>query len=67
MTFKELILRPEFWDLFGLPIFILITGLSFWMLKYKRVPPKWVILGVMTIGILGAIVDGFMIYFQWFG
>ena len=58
MEITELLTKPEFYDLFGLPIFIFISLLSGWMLWKKRLPNRKIIWMLLIIGITGLIVDG---------
>ena len=57
-----MIFRPEFFDIFGLITFTYLTMLSLYMLFKKKMPPKWSIIIVLIIGILGLIVDGVLVY-----
>jgi hypothetical protein len=58
-------ITPEFFDLFGLPVFLIILGLGI-LLKYQgkrlsRKILKWISVTLIIIGILGLIVDGSII------
>ena len=57
----ELLTTPEFYDIFGLPVFLFITILSIWMLWKKEIPDKKYLIILLIIGILGLIVDGLMV------
>lgn len=58
----ELLKQPETYDLFGLMTFAFITILSIWSLKARKPLPKWAGIILLIIGILGIIVDGFIVY-----
>ena len=57
--------RPEFYDLFGVIIFAFITVLFIWAIHTKRKIPKWARIVMLIIGILGLIVDGAIVYFNY--
>ena len=58
---RELI-RPEFFDTFGIAVFAFITTLSIWSLRTHRQVPRWALITLLLIGISGLIVDGFIVY-----
>lgn len=58
----ELLAKPEFWDIFGLPNFIFIALLALWILRKDKKPPKWAAVALLLIGIGGVIVDGIIVY-----
>ncbi|OGD87372.1 hypothetical protein A2870_01335 [Candidatus Curtissbacteria bacterium RIFCSPHIGHO2_01_FULL_41_11] len=58
MDFIKNIIRPEFFDIFGIAVFSFITVISIWAYKTQKPLPKWAILILFAIGIAGLIVDG---------
>ncbi len=56
------LIRPEFFDIFGILVFSFITSLSVWGLWTKKKFPKWATIILLTIGVLGLIVDGTIVY-----
>ena len=54
--------KPETYDIFGLLTFAFITALSIWSLKTKMPLPLWANIILLIIGILGLIVDGFIVF-----
>lgn len=54
--------RQEFFDIFGLVIFIFLLIVGSWMLLSKKKLPQWVGFVILLVGILGLIVDGFIIF-----
>ncbi len=52
--------EAEFFDIFGFIGFIYITMVSIWLLNNKSLP-KWTKIILLAIGILGILVDGFII------
>ena len=56
------ILRPEFFDIFGIGVFGFITGLALWASKTSKPLPRWAIRLLLVIGILGLLVDGVIVY-----
>lgn len=55
-------LDPTFFDVFGLGTFGFITAAAAWALKTHRPLPRWVAWLLLTIGILGLIADGAIVY-----
>ena len=53
--------QAEFFDIFGFLGFIYVTGISLWMLKNNKKLPKMAIIILLTIGVLGLLIDGFII------
>lgn len=51
----------EFFDIFGFIAFTFIIIVGAWMLRSKKKLPNWVGLVILLIGIVGAIVDGFIV------
>jgi len=49
--------NAEFFDIFGIIAFLYVTIISLMMLKKKNKLPKWTILFMLIVGILGLIVD----------
>ncbi|MDD5068380.1 MAG: hypothetical protein PHS53_03965 [Candidatus Pacebacteria bacterium] len=62
MNLKDLLRRPEFYDIFGVPIWIFLIVLTIWSLKTGLPMPTWTIIVLLFIGILGLIVDGGMVF-----
>lgn len=54
--------NPEFYDIFGVFVFSFITLVSGWMLYTNKKPLKIIIIILLIIGILGLLVDGFIVY-----
>ena len=52
--------NAEFFDIFGFLGFIYIIIISILILKNKKVP-KWAAIILLTIGILGLTIDGFIV------
>ncbi|MCK4386862.1 MAG: hypothetical protein KAV41_02145 [Candidatus Pacebacteria bacterium] len=59
--FLQSILHPEFFDIFGVFVFLFISIMSGWSLKTKQSLPRWAIIIFLIIGILGLIVDGIIV------
>jgi len=55
-------IKPEFFDLFGIVVFLFIFCISMWGLKTNKKIPKWVLTVLLIIGILGLIVDGTIVF-----
>lgn len=51
-------MRPEFFDIFGIGVFLFITCISIFGLKTNKKIPKWALIILLIIGILGLIIDG---------
>ncbi len=51
----------EYFDIFGLATFAFLFVVGAWMMKKNRVPPEWVMYILMLIGILGFVVDGYIV------
>lgn len=62
MTSLSAIIRPEFFDIFGIFIFTFLIALSLWGMKTRRALPRWALIILFIIGILGLIVDGAIVY-----
>lgn len=59
---------PEFFDLFGLIVFLGLIFIGIWHFYSKKRLPDWVAFSLMVIGIMGLIVDGttsFQIIKEW--
>jgi len=52
---------PVFFDYFGLLTFTFLFGVGVWMLKTKNKAYEWIGFLILLIGILGLIVDGFIV------
>jgi len=51
----------EFFDVFGFFGFIIIIFLSIWMLVAKKKFPRWAGVVLLIIGVLGLIIDGYIV------
>ena len=58
---RQLIVRAEFYDLFGMLIFPFIALFGGWMLWKKKMPKKIYLWILVVIGVLGTIVDGALV------
>lgn len=54
--------NPEFFDTFGLIVFLYITAISVWGLNSKQCLPQWSYTVLLLIGLSGLLVDGFIVY-----
>lgn len=54
-------LEPQFFDIFGLVVFIYITLFS-WLLLRRIYVKKWMIIVLFLIGVIGLLVDGSVVY-----
>ena len=54
-------LEPQFFDIFGLIVFIYITLFS-WLLLRRIYVKKWMIIILFLIGVTGLLVDGSVVY-----
>jgi len=64
MEIPDFLTKPQFWDYFGLPVFLYITTLAIYLLWKKELPKnKKYIWALLIIGILGLIVDGTIVIF----
>ena len=50
--------RPEFFDIFGVPIFTTITFLSGWAITTGMPIPQWGLIFLFWVGIFGIFIDG---------
>lgn len=50
--------RAEFFDLFGVPVFIAITLLGGWAITTGNPIPDWGLMFLVFVGICGIIIDG---------
>ena len=51
-------LRPEFFDIFGIFTFLFVGGVGTWSLVTKMPLPRWIALLLVLIGIAGLAIDG---------
>ena len=56
-----MIIKPEFFDIFGIFVFTYLFLFSFWILKNKKLPPNWTLILIMIIAVFGLLVDGFIV------
>ena len=54
-------IKPQFFDIFGVPVFIFISLIS-WRLLIGAFVPRWIFMLMLIIGILGVIIDGFIVF-----
>jgi len=62
MSFIKLLKKPEFYDLFGLPVFAFILCVALWSLSANAPLPPWVNYLLLFIGVAGIIIDGNIVY-----
>ena len=55
-------IRPEFFDIFGIGVFLFIIFISAGSLKTSLPIPKWALIILLVIGILGFLVDTIIVY-----
>ena len=55
-------LRPEFFDIFGFFAFIFLIFIAVYVMKKVKRHPKPILYIILGIGIIGAIVDGIIVY-----
>lgn len=54
--------RPEFFDIFGLAVFSFLTIVGYLIFVKKKKMPEEVEFAIFIIGLLGLIVDGFIVF-----
>lgn len=54
--------NPEFFDTFGVLVFLYITAFAVWGLNAKKRLPQWPYVILLLIGLSGLLVDGFIVY-----
>ena len=54
--------KAEFFDVFGMAAFAFITIISIWGIKTQKSFPKWSLTILLIIGILGFIIDAYIVY-----
>jgi len=52
----------EFFDIFGFMGFIIISLLGIWMLTSNKKLPRWAAIILLIIGVLGLIIDGYIVF-----
>lgn len=57
----EILTKPEFYDIFGLVAFLIITLIAIRLIK-RRKARLWISIILLIIGILGLIIDGYIVY-----
>jgi len=62
MTFP----RPEFFDILGIGTFFFITVVSLRTVLFSRPFPEWAVYCLLVIGVLGLLVDGYIVYKTYF-
>ncbi len=55
-------IRPEFFDIFGILVFIFIIFMSIWGIKFSKPIPRWAFIILLFIGILGLTVDSLIVF-----
>lgn len=55
-----------FFDIFGVFIFAFLIGFSLWGLVTPKKTPEWVLLTILSIGLMGFLVDGFTVIKEYF-
>ena len=55
-------IRPEFFDIFGIGVFLFIIFVSAMSLKTSLPIPSWALIVLLIIGILGFLVDVTIVY-----
>jgi multidrug transporter EmrE-like cation transporter len=55
-------LPPEFFDIFGLMGFAYIIAFSLFAFTKQRAFPKWMLVILLLVGVMGLIVDGVIVY-----
>lgn len=55
-------IRPEFFDIFGIFIFMFLICVSFWQLKFKKLLSDWILIIILIVGILGLAIDIYNVY-----
>lgn len=58
-------IRPEFFDIFGIGVFLFIIFISAVSLKTSLPIPRWALIVLLIIGILGFLVDATIVYFTY--
>jgi multidrug transporter EmrE-like cation transporter len=54
-------LPPQFFDIFGFCGFVYITAVA-WLALRGISLPKWIFIILLLVGIIGLMVDGFVVY-----
>lgn len=62
----SLFIQPEFFDIFGIFVFAFIAILSIWAIKTKNPIPKRALVILLIIGIVGFLIDSFIVYTAYF-
>lgn len=55
-------IRAEFFDIFGIAVFIFIMIISLWMIRTQRPLPNIFGFILLVIGIFGFIIDSVIVY-----
>ncbi len=58
-------LEPEFYDIFGIFVFVFLIWFGLRRLKHKKMNP-WAIKLIIAIGVLGLCVDLFFVFKRFF-
>lgn len=54
--------RPEFFDIFGIVTFGVITYISVRALFFNESVPFWALIFLLIVGVLGLVIDGTIVY-----
>ena len=54
-------LQPEFFDIFGLPVFFFVGAVALRALTGHQLP-RWAFMVLLGIGIVGVVIDGIIVY-----
>lgn len=57
-----MMVRAEFFDIFGIAVFIFIMIISLWVIRTQRPLPNIFAFILLVIGIFGFIIDSVMVY-----
>lgn len=59
-------IKPEFFDIFGIFVFMFFIAISLWGLFSRKSFPRWILVIILIIGIIGLMVDTFWVYSGFF-
>ncbi len=61
MAIPEIFTKAEFYDAFGVFIFSFLIWISVWSLRTKKRLKKWMMWALLSIGIVGILVDATLV------